>query len=159
LRSNRAFQLIHALLISFAQRFHNSSFKIHILQKENPKMKNNPKSSPRKRGAQPGNKNAFRHGFYSKSFTETEMQSLDENVKGEFHDEIAVARIQASHLAELLMDYKKMPFENFVAGSNALNNYLDRIQSLTRNQRFIYQNQTTIEKAIEELKDIPPEED
>ncbi|MCJ7585369.1 MAG: hypothetical protein MUO30_11465, partial [Anaerolineales bacterium] len=61
--------------------------------------------------------------------------------------------------AELLKDYKTMPFEEVVSASNALNNYLDRIQSLSRAQKFVYQNQTTIEKALEELGNIPPEED
>ncbi len=116
-------------------------------------------ATKRKRGAQPGNHNAYRHGFYAPSFTEPEMQGLDSNVKGEFHDEINLARVSASHLAELMKDYKNMPLQDFVSASNALNNYLDRIQSLSRAQRFIFQNQTTIEKALDELKDIPPQED
>jgi len=116
-------------------------------------------SIQRKRGGQPGNKNAFRHGFYSPSFTSAEMRSLDSNVKGEFHDEINLARVNANRLAELLKDYKTMPFEDVVSASNALTNYLDRIQSLSRAQKYIYQNQTTIEKALEELGNIPPEED
>ena len=116
-------------------------------------------SIQRKRGAPLGNTNAFRHGFYSPSFTSGEMRSLDSNVKGEFHDEINLARVNANRLAELLKDYKTMPFEEVVSASNALNNYLDRIQSLSRAQKFVYQNQTTIEKALEELGCIPPEED
>ena len=87
------------------------------------------------------------------------MRALDSNVKGEFHDEINLARVNVSHLAELMKDYKHMSLQDFVSASNALNNYLDRIQSLSRAQRFMYQNQTTIEKALEELKNIPPEED
>jgi len=35
------------------------------------------KKAKRKRGAQPGNKNAERHGFYSKSFTPDESSRLD----------------------------------------------------------------------------------
>jgi len=113
----------------------------------------------RKRGAQPGNQNAFRHGFYSKAYTPADMRQLDANVKGEFTDEINLARVNASRLAELIKDYHNIPLQDFISASNALNNYLDRIQSLTRAQRFMYQNQTTVEKALEELKDIPPEED
>jgi hypothetical protein len=116
-------------------------------------------SLKRKRGAPPGNTNAFRHGFYSPSFTSGEMRSLDSNVKGEFHDEINLARINANRLAELLKDYKTMPFQDVVSASNALTNYLDRIQSLSRAQKFVYQNQTTIKKALDELGRIPPEED
>jgi hypothetical protein len=33
------------------------------------------------------------------------------------------------------------------------------LRNNSRDQRFMYQNLTTIEQALEELKDIPPEED
>ena len=113
----------------------------------------------RHRGGQPGNSNALRHGFYSKSFTDAEMRRLEQDIEGEFIDEIALARTHASRLAELLKDYKSMSLDDVVSASNALNNYLDRIQSLSRAQRFMYRNQTTIEQALEELSKIPPEED
>jgi hypothetical protein len=113
----------------------------------------------RKPGAQPGNGNALRHGFYAKSFTEAEMRRLDKDIEGEFIDEIALARTNASRLAELLKDYKNMDLDDVVSASNALNNYLDRIQSLSRAQRFMYRNQTTLEQALEELAKIPPELD
>ena len=118
-----------------------------------------PSTSNRRRGCQPGNANALRHGFYSKSFTDAEMHRLDSTIEGEFIDEIALARTNAARLAELLKDYKNMSLDDFVSASNALNNYLDRIQSLSRAQRFMYRNQTTLEQALAELADIPPEED
>jgi hypothetical protein len=58
-----------------------------------------------------------------------------------------------------LKDYKNMDLDDVVSASNALNNYLDRIQSLSRAQRFMYRNQTTLEQALEELAKIPPELD
>jgi hypothetical protein len=119
----------------------------------------NPIEIKRKPGAQPGNGNALRHGFYAKSFTEAEMRRLDKDIEGEFLDEIALARTNASRLAELLKDYKSMSLDDVVSASNALNNYLDRIQSLSRAQRFMYRNQTTLEQALEELARIPVEED
>jgi len=121
-------------------------------------MSNSAKSK-RKRGGQPGNSNALRHGFFSKTFTETELCGLDKDIKGEFIDEIALARVNAARLAELLKDYKNMSLDDVVSASNALNNYLDRIQSLSRSQRFMYRNQTTLEQALAELAEIPPEED
>ena len=114
----------------------------------------------RKRGGQLGNRNNFRHGFYSNSFTAEELLALDKNIKGENLDEIAAARITAAHLTELMKDYKTMPFENFIAAANALNNYLERIQSLSRAYHFLYRKSTTtVERAMEELDDIPPELD
>jgi len=118
-----------------------------------------PRQGKRKRGGQPGNSNNLRHGFYSKSFTLAELRGLDDDIKGEFTDEIALARINALHLAELLKDYKKIPLDDFVSASNALNNYLDRIQSLSRAQRVVFRTGTTIEQALKELADIHVEED
>ena len=84
------------------------------------------------------------------------MQGLDSNVKGEVHDDIAPARANAAPLAELVRDYKNMALEDYISASNALNNYLDPVQGLSRAQQFMVQKQTTIEQALEELKDIPP---
>ena len=47
----------------------------------------------RKRGAQPGNNNAYKHGFYSETFRQIENYQLSYNVKGNFEDEIAVLRV------------------------------------------------------------------
>ena len=115
-----------------------------------------PSKTHRHPGAQPGTSNALRHGFYAKSFTKEELLGLEQNIKGEFTE---VARTNAARLAELLMDYKNMSIDDVVAASNALNNYLDRIQSLHRAQRYIYRNQTTLEQALAELADISPYED
>jgi hypothetical protein len=84
---------------------------------------------------------------------------LDSDIKGEFLDELNLARVNANRMAELLKNYKSMSIEQVISASNGLNNYLDRILSLTRAQRFIYQNLTTIEQALEELKDLSPYED
>jgi hypothetical protein len=44
--------------------------------------------------------------------------------------------------------------------ANALNNYLDRIHSLSRACHFLYRKSTTsIERAMEELSNILPEID
>jgi hypothetical protein len=45
--------------------------------------------------------------------------------------------------------------KDYLSASNALDNDLEGIQSLSRAKRFMVQNQTTIEQALEELKDLP----
>jgi hypothetical protein len=118
-----------------------------------------PDQPQRNRGGQPGNANALRHGLYSKYFSSAEQLGLDENIQGEFVDEIALARIQVGRLAEMLKDYRNMPFDEFIAATNALANFLDRIQRLSRAQHFMYRNQSTMEQILDELSKIPPEED
>jgi uncharacterized protein YjcR len=116
-----------------------------------------PEAAPpkRKRGAPFGNSNALRHGFYSRHFTRAENASLDADIKGEFIDEINIARINVLRLAELLKDHKSMSIADVIALSNGLRSYLECIRSLSREQKVMYQNMTTIEQALEELKDIP----
>ena len=48
----------------------------------------------RKQGAQPGNKNAFRHGFYSDQFKQAERDSLSQIQGTDLTDEIEVVRVQ-----------------------------------------------------------------
>ena len=113
----------------------------------------------RKRGAPLGNTNALRHGFYSRFFTRTENSGLDSDIKGEFVDEINLARVNAMRIAEMLKDYKSMSMAEFINASNGLRNYLNCIRSLSRDQKFMYNNQTTMEQALAELAAIPFEED
>ena len=85
---------------------------------------------------------------------------MDTDIKGKFEDEIALARISVTHLAELLMNYKDMPFEHVVAGSNAIKYLLDSIQSLSRTYHYLYRRSgTPVEEAMEELAKLPIEMD
>jgi hypothetical protein len=120
------------------------------------------KSSPRpkrRRGGQPGNDNAFRHGLYSKYFTVAELKNLDENIDGEFDDELAFARTQLARLARKLEDPESMSDIEYVATSRAASEYLDRIIRLKRAQKVLFHSQTTLAQALAELAAIPPEED
>jgi hypothetical protein len=66
-------------------------------------MKQNEKPKPyemlpkpnqkRKPGGQPGNLNAFKHGFYSRRFRAIEMNDLDTVLTDSLDDEIALVRI------------------------------------------------------------------
>ena len=46
-----------------------------------------------KSGGQPGNLNAFKHGFYSRRFTKLELRHLDVILKNDLQDEIALSRV------------------------------------------------------------------
>src|SRR5512138_508114 len=49
--------------------------------------------SPRHRGAQPGNRNAFKHGFYSTAFRARERRLLDNAPALDLHAEIELIRV------------------------------------------------------------------
>lgn len=54
----------------------------------------------RKRGAPPGNQNAFRHGFYSARFRQREMRALNQSDGLELADEIALMRVLTARLLD-----------------------------------------------------------
>jgi hypothetical protein len=59
--------------------------------------------SPRRRGAQPGNHNALKHGFYSRSFRNIEIQDLDV-IACSLENEIAGLRVAGRRIFELAND-------------------------------------------------------
>jgi hypothetical protein len=109
-------------------------------------------------GAPRGNTNAARHGFYSHWFTNQEHKRLDRDFLGQLDDEedalnILIDRIFAS------MENEKLDHDRVVVASRAVSLMVGRIESIHRSRKAIYDNQTTIDKAIEELKYIPVNEE
>jgi hypothetical protein len=109
-------------------------------------------------GAPRGNKNAAKHGFYSHWFTRQEHKRLDHDILGELDDEetsltILIDRIFSS------MSGEEMTHDKYVAATRAVALAVGRIESIHRSRKAIYDNQTTLDKALEELKYIPLEED
>ena len=66
----------------------------------------------RKRGAQPGNRNAFKHGLYSAHFKQAERDRLDRVPDADLSNEIGLIRVEllryleAEALADGQIDYE-----------------------------------------------------
>jgi hypothetical protein len=116
------------------------------------------RSAPRKRGGQRGNHNAFKHGFYAVSYTKLEDERLETGVKGELKDEENMLRIIINRTIESMRG-RKMTYEDNVVALRALALAVGRIESIQRSRKVIYDKETTLEKALEELKYISLEED
>ena len=122
-------------------------------------MPTNPTPPTRKRGAQLGNKNRLTHGFYSASFTKNETNSLDTDIKGEFQDELSLLYVLIKRTVQSINNDPDVPPDVYLNALRAVTQAIARIESIRRSQHYLYNNQTTIEKALEELAMIPPEED
>jgi hypothetical protein len=109
-------------------------------------------------GAPPGNNNAYKHGFYSHTFTHPEKRRLDRGLLGEFNDEEALLHVLIARTA-VSMKNLEMTHEGSVVALRAVSLAIGRIESLHRSRKVIYDNQTTLDKALDELKYIPVEED
>ena len=55
----------------------------------------------RKSGGQPGNLNAFKHGFYSRRFRALELSDLSEVLTDNLDDEIALLRVIIRRVFEM----------------------------------------------------------
>ena len=60
--------------------------------------------SKRKRGAQPGNTNSFRHGFYSRRFHQLELDDLVNQPNAGLEDEITLLRVTLRRAFEFAND-------------------------------------------------------
>ena len=89
--------------------------------------------SNRKRGGQPGNLNALKHGFYSKHFQKKELQDLEEI--GDLQEEIQMLRVVTRRLLEAALE-----IEDVGELSNLLNTLglaSTRVGGLMKTQKFL----------------------
>ena len=95
----------------------------------------NPKPKPkRSRGAQLGNNNALRHGFYSREFRKAESDDLP-NLELRLDDEIAAARIAGRRMLELTNEMPD-PWTGIRALS-IFSGHLNRIAHLMRTHAIL----------------------
>jgi len=118
-----------------------------------------------KRGGQPGNKNALKHGFYSKGFTADEISRLDSadalDVTAEVHlNRVMIDRLQAeiSFDAEMMTDSNTNQIRNdhYLRQLNTLAAMTAAQATLVRTQYLIKGKagdvQSSILAALEELR-------
>lgn len=104
------------------------------------------KLSVRKRGGQPGNKNALRHGFYSRHFTLEENVLLD-GQRPDFTDEISLARVFADRITKALQsDFD--PTEENLKKVHTLMIILASIANGLRSNSFINGTNRDVDAAI-----------
>jgi hypothetical protein len=106
----------------------------------------------RKRGAQAGNTNALKHGFYSRYFRSIDIQDLA-TLELKLEDEIAAARLAGRRMLELC-DEMTDPQQSLRALA-AFSLHLTHVASLIRTHAVLTGNNsdtaTTITNAIEDI--------
>ncbi len=114
-------------------------------------------SSKRKAGAPIGNQNALKHGFYA--IKAEVLARLSTDIKGEFLDEIDVLRSLVDTNLRVFNANEHPTLEQCQTTLRGISQSFDTMKGLYLVQRVLYNNQTSVEKALEELADIPPELD
>ena len=87
----------------------------------------------RKRGGQPGNLNALKHGFYSKHFQKSELKDLEEI--GDLQEEIQMLRVVTRRLLQEAISCKDVgELSNLL---NTLGLAATRLAGLMKTQKFL----------------------
>ena len=90
---------------------------------------------PRKRGGQPRNKNAYKHGFYSKYFNSSERKALSDIPITDITDHIRLLRVQVDRFMQAYTtSLDKLDYEERLEGLRAVTLAIGRIASLERIQ-------------------------
>ncbi len=89
----------------------------------------------RKRGGQPGNTNALKHGFYASSFTSTEAADLDAVLAQNLDDEISMLRVALRRTFEVVANAENADAACFAL--SALGQASTRLAGLLKTQRLL----------------------
>jgi ASC-1-like (ASCH) protein len=114
---------------------------------------------PKKRGGQPGNQNAFKHGFYSKYFNAFESKALSEIPLTDMIGEIGLMRVNVDRFMQVYTSsLEKLDYEQRLSGLRAITLAVGRIVGLERilstKGKYIQQ----YEEFMKMLQDVPEDE-
>jgi hypothetical protein len=90
---------------------------------------------PKKRGGQPSNRNAYKHGFYSKYFSAFESKALSDLPVTDVSNELGLMRVQVDRFMQVYTaSLEGLDFEERLAALRAVTLAVGRIASLERIQ-------------------------
>ncbi len=103
----------------------------------------------RKRGGQPGNSNALKHGFYSRRFSKLELKDLDAILNHhKFEDEIALLHVISRRMFNIA-DKDAETIDEWATVNFAIGSTVTRIGGLKRIQFMITGGKTGDELQME----------
>ena len=109
-----------------------------------------------KRGAQPGNDNAYKHGFYSASYKADEARLLDESQASDLSAEIELIRVMnMRYLESLKASSEPLDAETQLSALRAVTLSVQAITGLLRLQNLRLSRDTTVDEMLEKLASFP----
>ena len=91
----------------------------------------------RKQGAQPGNHNAFKHGFYAKKYFPLELSDLSTALGDGLTDEIALLRVIIRRVFDYANDHESQSLETWSGSLNTLGAACTRLAGLLRTNQIL----------------------
>lgn len=111
----------------------------------------------RRRGGQPGNTNAYKHGFYT--IKPEVLQRFEADRIGEGTDEIQVLSSVLDVTVKTFAELQSPTLEQCQSTLRAVSQGVDSIRGLHLMKKILHGKYSTIEQIIEQLGALPPEED
>ena len=109
----------------------------------------------RKRGAQPGNRNAIKHGFYSDQFKQAEKMSLSLVQSADLTDEIQLFRVQFRRYLEAeTVALGRMDYETRLQALHIFSLAAECFNRLVRTQAILYSKPIRSENASEGIPQL-----
>jgi uncharacterized protein YjcR len=113
-------------------------------------------TSAKKRGGQPGNKNALKHGFYSEGFKPDEVDDLSALEGVDLSDEIKMLRVIMRRMFEQIGAEKSIT--DWAEALNALGAASTRLAGLLRTQKLIAGSGSEVTDALSQaLREVTSE--
>ncbi len=107
---------------------------------------------PRKPGAQPNNRNAYKHGFYSKFFTSEEGRSLSNIPLTDMAGEIGLLRINVERFMQsYLASLDDLDYDSRLSALRAITLAVGRIAAMQRIASAAAKNLAEVEKRRQAL--------
>ena len=112
------------------------------------------KPKPRKRGGQPGNTNALKHGLYTTLVSVRDDIELVPMPRDQSDHELAFARVR---LKNLVLKQQDAPREDWLSYEKAIQHYIDRISNITHKNALLGRDQgaafVTVMEMIRQAND------
>ena len=106
----------------------------------------------RRRGAQPGNRNALKHGFYARAYKAGELADLDAMLTTGLQDEITMIRVATRRVIDYIAEFTN-PTEA-VMTLGALGLAATRLATLLRTQKILDGQQSTSTVLSQALAEV-----
>ena len=96
-----------------------------------------PKKLKRKPGAQPGNTNALKHGFYASAFNERELSDLDAVLEHGLQNELNMLRVATRRFFEMATNSENQTLESVGQTLSLLSMAAGKLAAITRIQHML----------------------
>ncbi len=112
-----------------------------------------PTSPPKKRGAQPANTNALKHGVYSRYYTPGELLALDRDVVGSLKDELQILRLSIYDAAESVLKGPEdfLSFHDNVSSMNTIAVAVSRLENVIQVRMTAFGDPDRREQQVESM--------